>query len=130
MSEIHQLQQLNGKLATLERRTEHLQRQLDENACSAGARSFIKSELAALNTAMIAMRLHHAQVEGMPHPVGMLRELVAAVEKLAEDLPPQATDHLTELLERASVAITEFAPEDGAGRQDDESAQERAVSSR
>ena len=126
MSDIHQLQQLNAKLATLERRAEHLQRQLDLNECSKAARSYVAAERAALEAAMIALRLHHAQVENMPHPVGVLRELVAAIEQLAEDLPPQATDHLTELLERASVAITEFAPDDGAGRQEDNDSGKRS----
>lgn len=106
-----QMQQLLAKLGTLERRVDHLDRQLRDNDCSPGARSFISAERSALGAAIIALRLHHAQVENLPHPVAVLRQLIDALEK-RDDLD----DELTELLERASVAVTEFEASEEAGR--------------
>ncbi len=99
----HTLQQLNGKIATLERRADHLQRQLDQDECSAGARSFIAAERSALEAAIVAMRLHYHEVEGLAGPLQVLRDLIAALEKLGG-----LDEYLTRLLERASVAVTEF----------------------
>lgn len=116
-----QMQHLSAKLSTLERRADHLQRQLDANACSLGARSFITAELAALSAAMVALRLHHAEVEGLDTPVNVLRQLILALEK-HEDLD----EELTDLLERASLAVTEYdAALNAAGREGPNGDQQR-----
>jgi hypothetical protein len=99
-----EMEHVLSKIATLERRADHLQRQLDENACSAGARSFVQAELAALKTALVTMRLHGRAAEGLPAPMVVMRELVEAVEKRGK-LDPE----LTRLLERASSVVADFA---------------------
>lgn len=104
MNEAHRMQQLNAKMATIERRIDHLTRQLENNECSPGARSFIAAERAALDAALIALRLYHAQAEGLDTPIKVLSELLDLLEERGENDP-----QLTALLERASVAVTEFA---------------------
>lgn len=103
MTEPHVLQHLLAKRATLERRADHLQRQLSDWQTSSGARTFATAELAALETAIVCITLHYSEAEDMGHPLGVLRELIAYLEKKAK---PDA--ELTRLLERASVVITEF----------------------
>lgn len=112
------LQQLLGKVATLERRADHLQRQLDRGECSPGARSFIAAERGALEAAIVALRLHHAEVEGLTKPLEVLRELIAFLES-----DEGSDEELTRLLERASVAVVEFdasAPAEQEGKSGDE----------
>ena len=103
MSEAKQLQNLNAKLATLERRYEHLGAQLEGGRFSASSRSFVEAERTALEGAMLAMRLHHAKVEGLPQPASALRELVDYLER-----QPKGEPALQRLLERASFALVEF----------------------
>lgn len=97
------LQRAMGKIATLERRADHLQRQIETGNHSPSAGSFIAAEKAALEGAIVAFRLHHAEVEGLTRPIEIMAELIAALEKHADgDL------ELTRLLERASVAVVEY----------------------
>jgi hypothetical protein len=108
MTPPHVTQKLLGKVATLERRADHLQRQLDNWQSSSGAREFASAERSALEAAIVCMKLHYAEAEGMDQPMKVLRDLIAYLEKKAK---PDA--ELTQLLERASVALTEFeAPGD------------------
>ena len=50
--------------------------------------------------------MHHAQVEGLDTPIRVLRELIDAVERSFDQRVTR--EELTALLERASVAVTEF----------------------
>ena len=108
----HVTQQLLGKVATLERRADHLQRQLDDWQSSSGARTFVAAERSALEAAIVCMKLHYAEVEGLEHPLQSLRELIGYLEKSGNPAP-----ELTRLLERASVAVTEYDATAKAGQE-------------
>ncbi len=112
MTPPHVTQQLLGKVATLERRADHLQRQLDNWQSTSGARDFASAERAALEAAIVCMKLHYVEVEGMEHPLQSLRELITHLEKKVK-LDPE----LTRLLERASVVITEYDATAKAGQE-------------
>jgi prefoldin subunit 5 len=115
-------QKLSSKMGTLERRAEHLERQLNDGRCSDSSRSFIVAELSALETAVQALRLKYLEIESMQHPIAVMRELIEAVEKLEGHGPK-----LTALLERASVAVTEFEATAGAGQKGKSHEDERGL---
>lgn len=112
MTEPRVTQQMLGKIATLERRADHLQRQLDNWQSSSGAREFAAAERSALEAAIVCMRLHYTEVEGLEHPLQALRELIACLEKRGK-----LDANLTRLLERASLAVTEYDATAKAGQE-------------
>ncbi len=97
-------QRLMGKIATLERRADHLQRQLNDWQSSSGARAFADAELSALESAMVCMRLQYIETERLEHPLQSLRDLIACLDKREQT----HDEELTQLLERASVAVVEY----------------------
>lgn len=119
------MQRAMGKIATLERRADHLQRQIETGNHSPSAGSFIAAEKAALEGAIVAFRIHHAEVEGLARPIEIMGEMITALEKRADGDP-----ELTRLLERASVAVVEFgasARAEQEGKDHDERFKSRAI---
>lgn len=75
---------VNGKIAVLERRMEHLKRRLerDEYGSSASA-DFDRAESNALRSAIKAMRYHSALVDPRTDPVLALQMLHSAADEVA-----------------------------------------------
>jgi len=119
-----------GKVSTLERRADHLQNQLDRHESSMGARDFISAERAALESAIACMRLKYAELEGMAQPLDVLRELVTFLEESGDFQGVQgaaASRKLTELLERASIALTDFDAAVKAGQEGKQNEESRGM---
>ncbi len=77
------LKRVSSKIATLERRADHLEGQLSEWRGSPHGRDFARAELSAVKAGVAALRYHRSEIEGLDQPILALQELVEAVKEEA-----------------------------------------------
>lgn len=79
------IHRMGAKVAALERRADYLEAQIAERNGSEASLRFDRAELAAIESAIFALRWHQVQADQIPDVLGALASLVDAVE--AEHLP-------------------------------------------
>lgn len=75
---MEKIEHISNKIGVIERRLEHLERRLKETPDHRG-RDYDEAEMAALRVAIVCMKLHRADAEGIDGPVHALRELVDVI---------------------------------------------------
>lgn len=90
------------RIATLERKAEHLENRLASGQGSRTSLEFDRSELLAVEEGIRALKLHQAFVEKQPHAFEVLKELVAL------DLEDSAPQTLRRVIAKAEQVLEEF----------------------
>jgi hypothetical protein len=79
------IEHVSGKIATLERRAQHLGERLNGGRQgSAASAAFDRAELSAIEAAVRALKYHRAQVETLDEPILALSEIVQAHDEQEE----------------------------------------------
>ncbi len=98
------LEKVSTKITTLERMLEYRQEKLRDGAgISQGVAGHYEREQEALQTAIVALRFHKAQVEGLDEPMKVLREMVEA----ATD-PQVGVLRMRNAVRRAKAVLDEY----------------------
>lgn len=79
------IKRMGAKVAALERRADYLEVQIAERNGSEASLRFDRAELAAIESAILALRWHQSEADQIPDVVVALSDLIDAVE--AEHLP-------------------------------------------
>lgn len=77
-----EIKHVAAKIATLERRAEHLSDQITSGQGSPQSMGYARAELRALEVAVEALRFHRVSNGEMEDPIAALASLVEAVEQL------------------------------------------------
>lgn len=101
------IENVNAKLATLERRSEYLARRAKDDDRKQSTREYDAQEASALKAACAALRYHRAQVQGEETAIPILAELRDAIEEAKVALPFEAATHVrvAEALARAAAFL-------------------------
>jgi hypothetical protein len=99
------IERASGKLGQLERMLDYRESRLEEDERSGRRDSFTRSEASALRAAIVALRYHREQVEGLPDLATSLSLLLVALEN-AEHLDlVAAVAQARAVLERWETAL-------------------------
>jgi len=99
---------VSSKIATLERRQDFLRRQLDNWRGSDGGRQYALAEISALDAAVLALRYHRADVEGLDTVVLSLEGLVDSLNGVAVSMPEPQRTNVERELQRAHLVLKEW----------------------
>lgn len=89
---MEEITHISKKIGVIERRVEHLEARLRNEPHRRGI-EYDQTELGALNAALVCMKLHRADAEGLNGPVNALRELLDSlgpVNRPGNTLPVRA----------------------------------------
>ncbi len=100
ISELPTINRIGTRIATLERKEEHLENRIDRGQGSAASLEFDRTELLAVREALRALKLHRSLVERMPNAFTVLRELVA--------MDPPGSPELQALVARAVQVLEDY----------------------
>lgn len=75
------LRRLNAKIGILERRVEHLRGRIDDPSRRDSSKDFDRSECAALEAAVQALRYHSLSLDPATNPALVLQELVDSLDE-------------------------------------------------
>ncbi len=109
MSTQEKTENLAAKIVTLERRADHLEQRMANGWTKPTAISYELAELSALRTAIVCMRLKYAEAEKLDQPLKVLKELVELLERRGDGRIKVRDSELSDLLDRASAVLTDFA---------------------
>ena len=99
------IERLNARIATLERRLDHLYERINDERRSESQKSWDRSEAAALEAALRALRFHRAAADEHTDPVAALAALVEAAEDAIDAGYLGETLDLEAALGRAQIAL-------------------------
>jgi hypothetical protein len=108
------IRRLNARIATLERRAEHLEGRIRQPERREASLAFDKSELAAIEAGLEALRLHRAMLEPETSPVLILDELVTAYDAADGILDVVLDPRFGDALKRARKTLVELGERDAA----------------
>lgn len=96
------VERVNAKIASLERRAEHLQRRIKEHTTADRGRSFDITELQGIEAGISALRVHRSLLDPVTSPVLALAEMLDSFD---EEMVQGIAWVLPEYRERAEAAV-------------------------
>jgi len=105
-------------LVALERMQRFRHEKLNEQAESPGVLGHYAKELSAIKASIAALRYHRATIQGLPEPLGLLRELVAVYDQPATEGHVERFNRLFE--EARGVLLTYPSAEELTAQNDQE----------